>query len=75
MNNETKSLLQSKTLWGVIVAALPALAGLFGYQVSDVAAFTAGSEEAISGLITLVGSALAVYGRVKATAKLVVKKA
>lgn len=74
MNTETKSLFASKTIIGVVIAALPTILGLFGFQVSDVAAFTAGSEDAVNSVMTLVGSALAVYGRAKATAKLVVKK-
>ena len=57
---ETKSLFQSKTIIGIVIAALPALLGLFGYQVSDAAAFAAGSEDAINSLVTLAGSAVAV---------------
>lgn len=74
MNPDTKSLLASKTLWGVVIAALPSILGLFGKQVSDVAAFTAGSEALVDQVIALVGSALAIYGRFKATTALVVKK-
>jgi hypothetical protein len=74
MNTDTKSLLASKTLWGVLIAALPTIASLLGYQIADVAGFTAGANEAVDGIIALVGSALAVYGRVTATAKLVAKK-
>lgn len=72
--NETKSLFQSKTIIGIVIAALPTLLGLFGYQVSDVTAFAAGSEDAINSLVTLAGSAVAVWGRVTATSKLVIKK-
>jgi hypothetical protein len=74
MNNNTKSILASKTLWGVVIAALPSIAALLGYQISDVAGFTSGANEAVDALITLAGSVLAIYGRVKATASLVVKK-
>lgn len=73
-DTDTKSLFQSKTIIGVVIAALPAVAGLLGYKVSDVAAFTSGAEEAVAAIITLVGSAVAIYGRLKATSKLVVKK-
>lgn len=72
--NESKSLFASKTLWGVVIAALPSLAKLFGYDIADVAGFTQGANEAVDGIVTLVGSALAVYGRLKATATLVAKK-
>lgn len=74
MNNETKSILASKTLWGVLIAALPSIARLVGYDITDVAAFTAGAGESVEAIITLVGSALAIFGRLKATAALVVKK-
>jgi len=73
MNPEIKSLFASKTLWGVVIAALPTVLALFGYKVADVAAFTAGADQLVDGIITLVGSALAIYGRLKATASLVVK--
>lgn len=74
MNTETKSLLASKTLWGVLIAALPTLANALGYKIADAASFTSGATELVDAVITLVGSALAVYGRVRATASLVAKK-
>ena len=66
--------LKSKTVWGVVIAALPALLGLFNVQISDIPAFTAGATETVDGLVTLVGSAIAIYGRAVATAGLVSKK-
>lgn len=72
--NDTKSLFQSKTLIGVVIAALPVILGLFGYKVSDAASFTAGSEEIVTAVITLAGSAVAIWGRLTATKALVVKK-
>lgn len=69
----TKSFLASKTIWGVLVAALPAIIGLFGLHITDVGTFTAGAQQNVDEITTLVGSALAVYGRLKATAILVVK--
>lgn len=74
MNPETKSILASKTLWGVLIAALPTVLGLFGLHVTDAAQFTADAGQIVDQVITLAGSVLAVYGRVKATAALVVKK-
>lgn len=62
---DTKSLLSSKTFWGAVLAGLGAVAGLLG--------FTFGPDEQAAvieigtTLVTAVGSALAVYGRVKAT--------
>lgn len=75
MNTETKSLLASKTLWGVLIAALPTIAKLFGYDIADVAGFTANASEIVDGVIALFGSAVAIYGRITATKALVVKKA
>ena len=74
MNEDTKSILASKTLWGVLIAALPTVAKLFGYEIADISSFTSGANEAVDGIIALVGSAIAVYGRLTATAKLVAKK-
>jgi len=70
---DTKSIFASKTMWGILVAALPTVLGLFKFQVSDIAAFTAGAEELINSAVTIVGLAGAAYGRFKATSALVVK--
>ena len=62
---EVKSLFASKTFWGVMVSLIGKLAAAGGYTVmpEDEATITA----AISLLISGIGDALAVYGRVKAT--------
>ena len=75
MNTETKNLLQSKTIWGIIIAALPTVLGLFGLEVSDVGAFTEGASALVDDGVTLAGSLLAIYGRIVATKALIVKKA
>lgn len=56
-----KGLLESKTIWGVLIALLGSVATRYGVDIcgGDTAA-TAGD------LTTLAGSALAVYGRVHA---------
>lgn len=72
MNTDTKNILLSKTVWGVVISLLPSLLSLFHLQVSDVAAFTAGSEQLVDQCIQLAGAAFAVYGRLKATKALVV---
>jgi hypothetical protein len=46
----------------------------FGLQITDVAAFAAGSEQTVNDVTALIGSALAIYGRAKATGSLIVKK-
>ncbi len=72
--NDTKSLLASKTLWGVLLTALPMTLGIFGLQVADMTAFTAGSEQTTNEIVTLVGALIAIYGRFVATKSLVIKK-
>ena len=49
MNPEIKSLFASKTVWGVVIAALPTVLAVFGYKVSDVAAFSAGADRRMRG--------------------------
>lgn len=70
---ETKSIFLSKTVWGAVIAASPAILALFGYRVSDSAAFTSGAEDVVNSVVTLVGAAVAVYGRLVATKNLVVR--
>lgn len=73
MNPDIKSMFASKTLWGIVIAALPTVLGLFGFKITDAAAFASGSTELVDTVITLAGSVLAAYGRFKATSSLVVK--
>ena len=59
-----KHFLKSKTIWGAIVAALPALIPLLGAE-------TATSIETVgSSVVTLIGAIIAIYGRVKAEGKI-----
>ena len=74
MNPEIKSVFASKTMWGLLVAALPTVLGFFKFQISDVAAFTAGAEQLINDAVLLAGLLGAAYGRFKATSALVIKK-
>ena len=62
---ENKKWYLSKTVIGGIVAGIAGIAGLFNFTL-DTEAQT-GITELIIGMSTLFGSALAVYGRVKAT--------
>ena len=73
MNPEIKSVFASKTMWGILIAALPTVLGLFKFHVTDVAAFAAGAQDLVDTGLTLVGSVLAAYGRLKATSALVIK--
>lgn len=67
----TKSILQSKTVWGAIVAALPALLRILG--LDTLPGFDEAAGDLATQITTLAGAALAVYGRLKATKQLVVK--
>ncbi len=68
MKNDTKSIFESKTVWGAIIAIVSAVAGLLGY------AFGPEEQEMLimagTTISTAVGSILSVYGRVKATKKI-----
>ena len=69
---ETKSFYESRTFWGGAAAVVTGALGLLGYGVGE------GFEDAFVGLGLsaggLVGGALAIYGRFRATTALVVKK-
>ena len=71
---ETKSVFASKTIWGIVIAAIPTVLGLFHLHVTDVAAFTQGAQDIVDALITLSGSVVAIWGRIVATKNLVVKQ-
>ena len=68
MNTEMKSFLMSKTIWGAVIAVLPAIAGLFGYTVTGGDATEAAGHA--NAIVTAIGGMLAIYGRVTATAKI-----
>jgi hypothetical protein len=61
--NDVKPFLLSKTIWGAIIAMVGAVMNSMGFETS-----------ALSGLdgeiVTLIGGALAIYGRVRAVDKL-----
>ena len=61
--DETKNVLQSKTVWGAIISVVGVVMGLVGF---DTGALN-GLEETI---VVLVGAVLSVYGRVKAVKKI-----
>jgi len=66
-------ILTSKTIIGVVIAAIPTILGFFGFKVGDIAVFTDVTTVAVDSVITLVGSALAVYGRIVAVKGLITK--
>ena len=65
---DTKIFLASKTVWGVIIMALPALLPLFGvsFGVDD----TAVVNDAADQVFQAVGALIAVWGRWSASTKL-----
>lgn len=64
-----KGLLSSKTVWGAIVAILAAAGNAAGYIVTD--ADTAAVVSNIMAVVTAFGGLYAIYGRIKATHKVV----
>jgi hypothetical protein len=66
-----KSILSSKTIWGILIAAAPTVAQLFGYQLGE--NFATEAAATVDQLVQLAGLALATYGRLKANTALVVK--
>lgn len=66
--DETKPWWQSKTIWGSVVMVIAVVAQFFNVSIDDAAR----SEivEILSSLGGVVGAALAVFGRITATAKL-----
>lgn len=57
-----KSIIQSKTVWGGLLAIASGALGFFGYSMGIP------DQEAI---ISIVGGAIAIYGRIKASKKVV----
>lgn len=56
---------QSRAMWGGLVAFLSGLAALWGYEVTPETQKAA--LDLITALTTIIGGALALYGRFKAT--------
>jgi len=67
-----KNILGSKTVWGLVITAIPTVANIFGYSVTE------GFSEGVAGLVDqtaqLVGIAIALYGRAVALKPLISKK-
>lgn len=61
-----KSAWKSKTIWGLVLAALPTLARVFGVELTE-----SESAAALEAMMTLSGVALAAYGRAVASGPLV----
>ena len=61
----TKPTLASKTVWGGLVAVGAGIAGLFGYQLDPTV--QTGLVELVTSAGAVIGGAIAIYGRIKAT--------
>lgn len=61
--DETKNVLQSKTVWGAILSVVGVVMGLVGFDTGALQ----GMEDTI---VIFIGAALSVYGRVKAVKKI-----
>ena len=62
---DVKGMFQSKAIWGGIIAVLAGIAGLFGVQI-DPSLQAEIATQAIAA-VSVIGGALAIYGRLKAT--------
>jgi len=59
---DVKGLLQSKTVWGVIVMVLATLTPRLGLDIGD-------QTGLVADITALIGAILAIYGRIKAVKK------
>ena len=57
---DTKSVLKSKTVWGILIAILPTLLPLLGIPLPP----------AVADALIAAGSSLGIYGRVTATERI-----
>lgn len=61
--NEVKGILESKSVWGALLAIAGTVASLLGYDIGD-------TNGLANEIVVLVGSVVAIYGRVKAVKRL-----
>jgi hypothetical protein len=66
--DDVKTLTQSKTFWGAVIALVAAAFSLGHYTLSDADAQQA--VDLISGIASAVGGLVAIYGRVVASKKI-----
>ena len=65
---QRKSAFGSKTIWGGRIALVASLAAVWGYAITP--ADQAQIVELITGIGGIIGSVLAIYGRIVATKKI-----
>jgi len=62
--NDVKVYLKSKTLWGILIAALPTILRVSGVPLPP------GTDDLLGEVLVAIGSSIGVYGRVTATQRL-----
>lgn len=65
---DVKSIFASKTIWGGLIALIASAAAIWGYAITP--ADQAQIVELITGFGGIIGSVLAIYGRIVATKKI-----
>lgn len=70
MSDEVKGLLRSRTFWGALVALIAPFLGMAGYAVTE--EDTAAVVDTIMGTVAAAGALLAIFGRIKASKKVVI---
>ena len=65
---DVKSFFASKTIWGGLIALVASAAAIWGYSITP--ADQAQIVELITGIGGIIGSVMAIYGRVVATRKI-----
>lgn len=66
--NETKSILQSRAVWGSAIAIAAGAAGLFGWTIDEQSRVAA--LHLVEAAAALVGGAIALWGRISATKRI-----
>lgn len=65
---ELKSIFASKTVWGAVVAAAPAVSGMFGITITGADVMEASRH--LDSIVTAGGALLAIYGRITARSRI-----
>ena len=68
MNNDTKSILASRTVWAGLITMAAGIAQVYGYDFSPDA--QANALNLITGIVGCIGGAGAIFGRVVAKKKI-----
>lgn len=67
MSVNAKSILKSKTIWGILIAALPTVLRVAGVPIPP------GIENILNEVLVGLGSGLGIYGRVTATQRVALR--